>query len=350
MAAAAAAPAAPALLAADTSDRIAIFDPPPDRVRIVIEPPPAPRYTPAEIQKIKSAGKNVEIMIPASAEEFNRVLPECDVLLGGINPDRLARAKNLKWQQTLAAGMEHELFPDLVKSDVVMTNMARMFAPALGETAIAMLLALTRGIQKYYIPRFTTREWHPERNLVEIQGSTMGIVGLGGLGQATAKIAHYGLDMRILAVDIKPMAKPVFVDTLREPEWLMDMVPQVDVLVCSCPWTKVSEGMISDRVFRAMKKTAYFILISRGPLVDEKALAAALKEGRIAGAGMDPGPVEPYPPTGILWDCPNLVMTQHSGGYSPQRQIRFIDLIAENVRRYSSGLPLMNVVDKVRGY
>jgi phosphoglycerate dehydrogenase-like enzyme len=99
-----------------------------------------------------------------------------------------------------------------------------------------------------------------------------------------------------------------------------------------------------------MKKTAYFILISRGPLVGEKALAAALNKGRIAGAGMDPGPVEPYPPPGILWNCPKLVMTQHSGGYSPQCQIRFIDLIAENVRRYSSGVPLMNVVDKVRGY
>ena len=118
----------------------------------------------------------------------------------------------------------------------------------------------------------------------------MGIVAMGGLGQATAKIAHYGFDMKILAVDIKPMAKPVFVDTLREPEWLMEMVPQVDVLVCCCPNTPVSRGMISDKVFRAMKKTAYFINISRGPLMDENALAAALKEGRIAGAGSDPGP------------------------------------------------------------
>jgi phosphoglycerate dehydrogenase-like enzyme len=108
--------------------------------------------------------------------------------------------------------------------------------------------------------------------------------------------------------------------------------------------------MISDAVFRAMKKTAYFINISRGPLMDENALASALKEGRIAGAGSDPGPVEPYPPTGVLWGCPNMIFTQHTGGFSPERQIRHMGLLADNVRRYAHGLPLENVVDKVRGY
>src|ERR1035441_382961 len=101
---------------------------------------------------------------------------------------------------------------------------------------------------------------------------------MGGIGQATAMRAHYGFNMRILATDAKPMAKPEFVDTLREPDWLMEMVPQVDVLVCACPLTPVSRGMISDKVIRAMKKTAYFINISRGPLMDENALASALKD------------------------------------------------------------------------
>jgi phosphoglycerate dehydrogenase-like enzyme len=108
--------------------------------------------------------------------------------------------------------------------------------------------------------------------------------------------------------------------------------------------------LISDQVIRAMKKTAYFICISRGPLYDENALAAALTEGRIAGAGSDPGPVEPYPPTGVLWNCPNMMFTQHSGGTSPERQIRHIGLTADNVRRYAHGLPLLNVVDKLAGY
>ena len=352
MAAAAAAPAAPALVGADTSDRIRIFDPPPARIRILCtRVGPTPGFTPAELEQLKAGGKNnVEIFAPATQDELNKLLPECDVVFGQLTAATLAKATNLKWVQNLEAGLEREMFPELVAHSCVMTNMARMYAPALGETSMAILLALTRGLQKYYIGQYERKEWKPARDLVEIQGKTMGIVALGGLGQATAKIAHYGFDMKILAVDIKPMAKPVFVDTLREPEWLMEMVPQVDVLVCACPLTPVSRGMIGDKVIRAMKKTAYFINISRGPLVDENALASALKEGRIAGAGSDPGPVEPYPPTGVLWGCPNMIFTQHSGGYSPERQIRHIGLLAENIRRYAHGLPLENVVDKERGY
>ena len=281
---------------------------------------------------------------------MNKALPEADVVFGALNAEMLARAKNLRWLQATEAGMETELFPELIKSNVVVTNMARMFAPAISETAIAMLLCLTRGVQKYYFPQFQKRQWHSERNLVEVDGMTMGISGLGGLGQATAMRAHYGLNMRILAVDAKPMAKPIFVDTLREPGWLMEMVPQVDVLVCTTPWTKETEGMFNENVFRAMKKTAYFLNMSRGPLVDEKALVAALKEGRIAGAGLDVVYPEPYPANGAYWDCPNLLMTCHSAGNAPQSQIRLVGLLADNVRRYSSGLPLMNVVDKQRGY
>jgi phosphoglycerate dehydrogenase-like enzyme len=353
LSAVAAAPAAPVLVA---SDRIAIFDPPPDRVRIVVAvasfvvPPPA--YTPAEIQQIKSAGsgKPIEFIHTSTLEEFYKVLPEADVVFGALNAEMLSRAKNLRWMQAIEAGMEHVLFPELIKSNVVVTNMARMFAPGLGDTAMSMLLALTRGLQKTYIPQFQKRVWKRDFNLVELDGMTMAISGMGGIGQAVATRAHYGFNMRILGTDAKPMAKPIFVDTLREPAWLMEMIPQADVVVCAAPWTKETEGLFNAQVFGAMKKTAYFLNMSRGPLVDEKALVAALKEGRIAGAGLDVVYPEPYPTTGAYWDCPNLLMTQHTGGFSPGRQIRLMGLLAENVRRYTSGLPLMNVVDKQRGY
>jgi phosphoglycerate dehydrogenase-like enzyme len=351
MAAAAAAPAAPVLLA---SDRIAVFDPPPSRVRIVAATAasvvgPA-RYTAAEMKQIASQGKDVHIALPANADDLNRLLPEADVVFGALNAEWLAKAKNLRWLQATEAGMERLLFPELVKSNVVVTNMARMFAPAISETAIGMLLSLTRGLNKYYIPQFEKRTFKRELNLVEVDGMTMGIVGLGGIGQATAMRAHYGFNMRILATDAKPMATPIFVDTLREPGWLMDMVPQVDVLVSAAPSTRETEGMFNEKVFRAMKKTAYFLNLSRGALVDENALVRALKEGWIAGAGLDPAREEPLPSSHPFWDCPNLVLTCHSAGFSPQRQIRLIGLLADNVRRYSSGLPLVNVVDKQRGY
>ena len=179
---------------------------------------------------------------------------------------------------------------------------------------------------------------------------TAGIVGMGGIGQFVASKLHYGFNMKILATDAKPMAKPFFVDTLREPGWFMEMVPQVDILVGAAPATPQTANMFNEKVFRSMKKTAYFLGLSRGALTDEDALARALKEGWIAGAGLDVAKTEPLPSSSPLWDCPNLIMTCHSAGFAPQRRIRLMGLLADNVRRYSSGLPLLNVVDKQRGY
>jgi len=335
-------------------DPIAEFIPPPDRVRILaavaqsVVPPP--QYTAAEVKQITSQGKNVEMIVPASADEMNRALPEVDVVFGALSAETFAKAKNLRWLQAIEAGVDVLLIPELRQSNVVVTNMARVFAPAISETAISMLLALTRGLVQYYFPQFQKKTWNAERNLVEIDGMTAGIVGMGGIGQFVASRMHYGFNMKILATDAKPMPKPFFVDTLREPGWFMEMVPQVDVLVGAAPNTPETANMFNEKVFRSMKKTAYFLGLSRGALTDETALAQALKEGWIAGAGLDVAKTEPLPGTSPLWDCPNLIITCHTAGFAPQRRGRLMALLADNVRRYSSGLPLVNVVDKKRGY
>jgi phosphoglycerate dehydrogenase-like enzyme len=146
------------------------------------------------------------------------------------------------------------------------------------------------------------------------------------------------------------MPRPEFVAELREPAWLPEMVPQVDVLVSAAPHTKETVKLFGEAVFRGLRKTAYFINVSRGALVDQPALARALKEGWIRGAGLDVTTPEPLPPDDPLWDCPNLVITPHNSGSAPIRQVRLVALVAENVRRYSTGLALLNVVDKDRGY
>lgn len=326
----------------------------PERVRIVtanassVVPPP--QFSAEEIGQIRSNGKNVELTVPANREALEKLLPEVDVIFGSVTPEMFAKAKKLRWLQATEAGVDKLLFPELVNSPVIVTNMQRVFAPAISETAIGMLLALTRGFNKYFFPQFQKRKWEFHPDLVEVDGMTMGLVGLGGLGSWTAERAHKGFNMKILAVDPKPMAKPSYVDTLREPSWLMEMVPQVDVLVSAAPSTKETEGLFNEKVFRSMKKSAYFINISRGTLVDEAALVKALKEGWIAGAGIDVAKEEPLPSSHPFWDCPNLIITCHTAGFSPQRRVRLMALLAENVRRYSSGLALMNVVDKQRGY
>jgi len=336
------------------SDRIAEFVPPPERVRIVAAVSqsvvPAPQYNAEEVKQITSQGKNVELILPKSREELDKALPEADVVFGAVNPEMFAMAKKLRWLQATEAGMDRLLFPELVKSDVVITNMARMFAPAISETGIGMLLSLTRGFVKFYFPQFQQRAFKSERNLVEVEGMTAGLVGMGGIGQCFATKLHYGFNMKILATDAKPMPKPFFVDTLREPDWFMEMVPQVDVLIGAAPATTQTANIFNEKVFRSMKKTAYFLGMSRGALTDEDALAKALREGWIAGAGLDVTKAEPLPASSPLWDCPNLILTCHSSGFAPQRRVRLMGLLADNVRRYTSGLPLLNVVDKQRGY
>lgn len=313
-------------------------------------------FEPHEVARIKAAvpGTQVDLTICATREEFSAKTQDAEVVYGDIRGDTLQFAKKLKWVQSGAAGMEG--MDDVMRnSPVVVTNYARVFAHGITETGMGMLLCLSRGIVKHYMPQFAKRQMKPVGTVksdhhVELAGRTMGIVGLGGIGTLLARRAYYGFDMKIIATDAKPIPKPDFVAELHDPSYFMEMVPRVDVLVAAAPHTRQTERMFNEKVFRSMKKTAYFLALSRGRLYDDMALAKALKEGWIAGAGLDVTPVEPPPSSHPLFDCDNVVMSAHTSGWSPDRQVRLIDLFAENVRRYVAGAPLINVVDKPRGY
>lgn len=314
------------------------------------------RFQPEEIRQIQNAagGVAVEIRMARTREEFRTLLADAEVVYGSLSGADLDYAPKLKWLQAGAAGVEW-MDARLRQSPVVVTNCARIFAPGISETAMGMLLCLTRGITKYYFPQFLKRQWKPvgsprSADHIELAGKTMGIVGLGGIGSAVARRAYYGFDMRIVATDAKPIPKPEYVAELHDPGWFDAMVPQADVLVAAAPHTPQTERMFNERVFRRMKPTAYFLALSRGQLFDDMALVRALKEGWIAGAGLDVFPQEPPPADHPIFDCPNVVMTMHTSGWSPDRQARLIAFFAENVRRYVAGLPLLNVVDKQRGY
>lgn len=313
-------------------------------------------FAPEEIGRIKAVAPNtpIDLAVCPTRQEFDQKIAEAEVVYGSISGDALRSATKLKWVQAGGAGVEW-MDQAVRDSTIVFTNFARTFAPAISETAIGMLLCLTRGIGTYYLPQFYQRQMKPVGTVksadhAEISGRTVGIVGLGGIGSAVARRAHYGFDMRIVATDARPIYKPEYVAELHDPGWLHEMVPQVDVLVAAAPETPQTKRMFNQQIFRAMKKTAYFLALSRGALFDDMALVEALREGWIAGAGLDVFPEEPPPSTHPIFDCPNVVMTAHTSGWSPERQIRLIDLFAENVRRYTQGLPLINVVDKQAGY
>jgi len=300
-------------------------------------------------ERIRALSSGIELQTGLSPLAFRRELADAHALFGGFTRDDFAAAKSLRWIQISAAGVEDILWPELVQSPVVLTNMQRIYAPVISETAIALMLALARGIPRYSL-QTQRHEWKQLDGLREISGMTLGMVGLGGIGTETARRAHFGFGMTVLAVDPKPIPKPDFVAELYSTDWLLEMASRVDILMCAAPHTPISEGMLNDSVFSAMKKSAYFINMSRGKVVDTPALVRALKAGTIAGAGLDPAYKEPLPPDDELWTAPNLIITCHTSGWSPKVEGRTHGLFIENVRRYANGLPLLNVVDKQRGY
>ncbi len=283
---------------------------------------------------------------------MKRHVADAEVILGSIEGSLVPAAKGLQWVQTFAAGVEN-MPKELKEHSCMLTNMQRVYAPVIAETAIALLLSLTRGLAQVSIPAIAQRKWvqvPSDIPLVDLFGKTIGIVGMGGIGSETARRLHYGFNMQVLGTDAKPLPKPEFVKELHDPTWFMKMVPQVDVLMSAAPLTPETKGMFNAAVFSKMKPGSYFINVSRGGLVDQNALVKALKEKTIQGAGLDVATPEPLPANDPLWSCPNIVITPHNSGAAPVRQERAVALVVENVRRYTNNLPLLNIVDKIKGY
>ncbi len=313
-------------------------------------------FEPEEVRKIQQATPNVavEIVMAKNRDEYHTLLRDAEVVYGDLRGPDLDYAPKLKWVQWGGAGMEG-MDTAFRNHPSVCTNYARVFAPGISETAMGMLLCLTRGITKYYMPEYYKHQMTPVGTVksadhTELVGRTMGIVGMGGMGSAIARRAYFGFDMRIIGTDAKPIPKPEYVDELHSVDYFHQMVPRVDVLVGAAPLTPATTRMFNEDVFRSMKRGSYFLAMSRGKLYDDMALVKALKEGWIAGAGLDVFPQEPPPSDHPIFGFTNVVMTAHTSGWSPDRQVRLIDFFAENVRRYANGLPLVNVVDKQAGY
>jgi len=307
-----------------------------------------------EILTKAAVGRKVEILQARGREDLRAKLPQAEVLFGGISAAEMDSAPKLKWIQAGGAGMEG-FDKKVLASGITVTNMARVFAPGIADTALGLLLSISRGISTYYMPQFYKRQWKEAGTVksadhIELAGRTMGIVGMGGIGTEIAKRAHYGFGMKIWATDPKPMPRPDYVEILREPGFFAEMASKVDVLVSAAPHTAKTEGMFSEKIFRSMKKGSIFIAMSRGKLFDDMALVKVLKEGHLRGAGLDVFPVEPIPSSHPIFDCTNVVMTPHTSGWGVERQERLVAHFAENIRRYTLGEPMLAVVDKVAGY
>ncbi len=309
------------------------------------------RYSPlgpAQLSELRAAAPDINLVVP----DQNRLMEEladADGVLGPIRPEMIRVAKKLKWVQVFSAGVERYLTPELVNSDITLTNCKIVQGPEIADHAFAMLLALTRELHRI-IPRRTEEEWRGgDYNPLELRGKTAVVIGVGGIGTQIAVRAH-AFGMQVIGVDPKDIPYAPFLVRCVRPDRLDSVLPEADVVFVAAPHTKETEGMIGAKQFSLIKKNGYFIAVSRGKLYDAMALANALETKHLAGAGVDVTDPEPLPKGHPLWKFENVIITPHIAGRSDGEDARYLELFKENLIRFSRNEPLLHVVDKQKGY
>ncbi|MBI4312451.1 MAG: D-2-hydroxyacid dehydrogenase [Chloroflexi bacterium] len=302
-----------------------------------------------QVDRLRSVSEELEIVVAPTDQEMEPHLAGAEIILGRFSKPIFEKAKKLKVVMVEGAGVDNLLFPEFVKSGVTLVSAKGTVGTHLADHSWALFLALLRGVGK----SVRAKSWDLRRQIREesweLGGRTLGVVGLGGTGTECARRAQ-GFDMRVIAVDPEDVRKPPFVQELWKTDRFYDLLAQSDVVMNCTPLTKQTRGMYNLEAFSRMQRHAYFINVTRGPIVDEAGILQALRQGLIAGAGLDVTPTEPLPPGHPLWDMPNAIITPHASGGSPLRLDRWVDVCCANLRRYLDGRPLVGVIDKEKGY
>ena len=304
---------------------------------------------PEQRQQIASISDSIDIVIPKSSEERSREIVDTDIVFGGFNRSFFENAKQLKWVQVWAAGVDGIMFPEFVESDVILTSAKGFVGTHLADQAWALILGLIRGVGRSVRERTWDNKMSIRMETWELCERTLGIVGLGGTGIEVARRAQ-GFDMRVIAVDPETVEVPSFVHEIWKMDRFHDLLAESDIVCICAPLTPDTEEMFDDAAFHKMKQNALLINVTRGKIVDGPALLRALNNGLIGGAGLDVTPVEPLPSDSPLWDMPNVIVTPHVAGGSPIRMDRTVALFCDNLERFLVGKQLLSVIDKRKGY
>ncbi len=292
-------------------------------------------------------------------EEALQSIGAADVLFTAVlRPNIFEAAGALQWIHSPAAGLEGMLFPAIVQSPVMITNSRGLSAETIAEHVLVVVLALFRKLPMA-VDSQRSREWAQAAIVADpplrtIAGSRVLIVGLGAIGRATAQ-RFSSLGAIVDAVRRRPdLQYPSGVERVVATEHLIDVLPSADVVVLAAPETAETRHLISHRELAAMRRGSILVNVSRGALVDETALVSALtaapSDRTLAAAALDVFDHEPLPAESPLWTLPNVLVTPHIAGFRPDHWDAVCALFAENLRRFDTGQPLINVVDKKEGY
>ncbi len=316
-------------------------------MRIVLCYPVEPKH----LAEIAATAPDADL-IDAGQERIAAEILEADIYCGHakVHPlpwDEVVRQGRLRWIQSSAAGLDHCLTPSVVASPIVVTSASGVLADQVAEHALALITGLLRSLPVFF--RAQQRKEFIRRPTRDLHRATIGIVGFGGNGRRLAEVLRV-FKGRILATDVFPDDKPEYVEALWPAERLHDLLAVSDIVILAAPLTDATRGMIDAAALACMKPGAILVNMARGPLVIEPALVEALTSGRLAGAGLDVTAVEPLPPESPLWDLPNVLITPHVGGQSATRIDDMTQFFCENLRRWLTNRPLLNLVDKRLGF
>lgn len=333
---------------------------------IALTPILAARYRAQDLEAIRAAAPGARLVTIGFDGHPDGPLDDVEVMLRGRLPaetfDRiLGRAPSLRWVHSATAGVERVLTPASRTRGLTITNARGVFSRPIAEYVMLMMLAVARRLPQL-LELQSERTWQPLESR-ELRDVTVGIVGLGSIGRAVGALAT-AFGCRVIATrrrpeagthaadggDDEPNLGSVMLDRVLPPERLPELLAEADFVVLAAPLTADTVGIIGEAAIAQMKPGAWVINVARGELVEERALARALRDGRLGGAVLDTFREEPLPPSSPLYDLPNVILTPHTSWSSTRVVDRSVDLFCENLRRFAAGERLLNVVDPTAGY
>lgn len=294
----------------------------------------------------------LDIAVAENTTSAMREIADADAAYGAVTPELLARAGKLRWLQAHAANPSPGFFfPALIEHPVQVTNMRGVYNDHIAAHVLALILAFARGLH-YFIPQQVSRVWKrppQDTGVVHLPGSTLLIIGMGGIGLETARLAA-GLGMTVIGTDSRRTQGAPGLAELHPAEALDTLLPRADFVALTVPHTPATEYMMDLDRFKRMKRSAFFINIGRGKTTRLDHLMAVLQERHIAGAGLDVFDEEPLPEAHPLWSAPNILLTPHTAGFGPHREERRFSILTDNCKRLLENKPLQNLVDKANQF
>ncbi len=306
----------------------------------------------ALVEELRAEHPGVTFTEAATDAEQMEQMVDADAMYGWPTREAFLAAERLRWIQRTGTGINQIMdLPELMESDVVLTNSRGPHALPMANHVFAMVLSLAHSMPALMDAQ-RDHDWQAAKRIpesVDLDGRVMGILALGDVGKAVAQRA-IGFGMEVYAVDKHPTAPPPGVSGLWGLDRLDELLAMADWFVVTAPLTAETQGLIDARRLGLLKKGAYVIVISRGKIVDEETLIERLRSGHLGGAGLDVTAVEPLPKDSPLWDMDNVVVTPHLSARSPDARAGARENFKENLRRFLANKPFIYVCDKRAGF